>query len=86
MANQAAPGPMTNKQVLSKVSGMLADVFPAKQWFVSVYNGESSSHFSSHYCQPSSCISAVQILNIYNVFAVGIDTTNVMPNTKLLVS
>jgi kynurenine formamidase len=78
--------PYTNQQVLDKISGILADVFPSKTWFVAVYNGEDSSHFSAHTCLPQMCISAVNLLGRYNVFAVGIDTINVQPNTKLLVS
>ena len=84
--SQPVSGPFSNQQVTDRVSGMLRDVFPSKQWFVVVYNGEMSSHFSSHVCLPDQCISSINYMNRYNVLAVGIDSITSPPNTKLLVS
>jgi hypothetical protein len=66
---------------------MLRDVFPSLTWNVIVFNGETTTHFSSHFCNSqSTCISAVRLLNRYNILAVGFDQVTQSPNTKLLVS
>ena len=67
------------------MSGFLNDIYPSRTWSVVVYNGESSSHFSSHSCLPGVCLAATNLLGRYNVFAVGIPTGS-KANTKLLVS
>lgn len=77
--------PYTNQQVLSKVSGFLNDIYPSRSWSVAVYNGETSSHFSSQSCLPGMCLAATNLLGRYNVFAVGIPAGS-KANTKLLVS
>ncbi len=78
--------PYTNQQVSAKVAGFLNDVYPYKTWYVVAYNGESSVHFSAHNCLPGYCIQLTKALGRYNVIAVGVDSYNVRPNTKLLVS